>query len=108
MLPRPNGVYCRWSVVADANTNVEAQLKDATQAEFDALATTMGADIPLAGVGEAAFRRDSSSFGGGGATVVASGDGKLATVILNRDGADQALMNIAVEAIANAVLAASP
>ena len=108
VLPRPNGVYCHFVLSGDASTNVEAQLKDATRAEFESLADTMGADIPLTGLGEAAFRRDSSSFGGGGVTVVAFGDGKLATVILNREGTEQALMNTAVEAIAQAVLAANP
>jgi hypothetical protein len=108
VVPRPNGVYCHYSAVGDANTNVEAQLKTATRAEFEALADTMGAEIPLAGVGEAAFRRDTSSFGGAGAAVVAFANGKLATVTVNRTGADQPLLNAATEAVATAVLLATP
>jgi hypothetical protein len=110
VVPRPNGIYCHYVLTGtpNTNTNVEAQLKEAPRTEFEALAETMGAEIPLTGVGEAAFRRDTSSFGGGGATIVAWGDGKLATVIINREGGDQATLNAAAEAIAKAVLLASP
>lgn len=107
VVPRPNGVYCHYQLTGDANTNVEVQLKETPRSEAEALAATMGADIAVPGLGELAFRRDSSSFGGGGATLLAWANGVGVTILLNREGAEQAVMNTAVEAIARAVLAAS-
>lgn len=106
VVPRPNGVYCRYSLTGNANTNVEVQVKEQPQSEAESLADTLGADIPVAGVGDLAFRRDSSSLGGGGVTIVAWSNNVGVTVIVNREGADQALMNAAAEGIAQAVLAA--
>jgi hypothetical protein len=100
-------VYCHYQVTGDANTNVEVQLKQAPRSEAETLAAAMGAATTVPGLGELAFRRDSSSLGGAGATLVAWSNGVLLTVLLNREGADQAVMNTAVEAIARAVLAAS-
>ena len=71
VVPRPNGVYCHYSASGDAETNVEAQLKTMSRDEFEALADTLGATKEISGVGEAAFGRDESSMGGGGATIVA-------------------------------------
>jgi hypothetical protein len=108
VVPRPNGIYCHYDLTGDANTNVEAQLKEMTRDEFEALAETMDATIPVTGVGEAAFRRDSSSLGGGGSTVVAWSGGQGVTVVVNLEGGDQAVVNQATEAIAQAILSASP
>jgi hypothetical protein len=106
VVPRPNGVYCRYKLTGNANTNVEVQLKEMPRSEAESLAETIGADIPVAGLGELALRRDSSSLGSGGATLVAWASGFGVTVVVNREDADQALMNGAVEAIARAVLLA--
>jgi hypothetical protein len=106
VVPRPNGVYCHYSLMGNANTNVEVQVKEQTQGDAESLAETLGADIPVAGVGDLAFRRDSSSLGGGGVTIVAWSNNVGVTVIVNREGADQALINAAAEGIAQAVLAA--
>ena len=75
--------------------------------EAESLAGTIGAEIPVAGLGELALRRDSSSMGGGGVTLLAWASDFGVTVVVNREGADQALMNSAVEAIARAVLLAA-
>jgi hypothetical protein len=107
VVPRPNGVYCRYSLTGNANTNVEVQVKGAPRSEAEALAATMGTDIRVANLGELAFRRDTSSLGGGGATLVAWSHDVLVTVVVNREGADQAIMNAAVESIARAVLLAA-
>lgn len=107
VVPRPNGIYCRYKLAGDANTNVEVQLKQMPRSEAESLAETIGADIPVAGLGEFALRRDSSSLGGGGVTLVAWASDFGVTVVVNREGADQAAVNAAVEAIARAVLLAS-
>jgi hypothetical protein len=107
VVPRPNGVYCHFRVTGDANTNVEAQLKDMTRDEFESLAETLGATTELSGVGEAAFGRDGSSMGGEGATIVAWSKGQGVSVLLNSEG-DQAEMTEAAKAIAAAILAANP
>jgi hypothetical protein len=67
----------------------------------------MGAATPVVNLGEVAFRRDSSSLGGGGVTLVAWSSGIGLTVVVNREDADQALMNAAAEGIARAILAAT-
>lgn len=105
VVPRPNGVYCHYSLTGNANTNVDVQVKESSRADAESLANTMGA-TPVANLGEVAFRRDSSSLGGGGVTLVAWSSGIRVTVLVNREGADQALMNAAAEGIARAVLAA--
>ena len=107
VVPRPNGVYCRYSLTGNANTNVEVQVKESSRADAEALAATMGAATPVANLGEVAFRRDSSSLGGGGVTLVAWSSGIGLTVVVNREDADQALMNAAAEGIARAILAAT-
>jgi len=104
VVPRPNGIYCRYASAADANLNVEAQLKEMTSAEFDALVAILGLTDPLAGVGEAAFTIDHSTMGGAGASVAAFGGGRGVTVILNGDG-DSSAQLLAVAAIAEAALA---
>jgi hypothetical protein len=105
VVPRPNGVYCHYAATGDANTNVEAQLRNGTRDEFESLAETLGATTAVTGVGETAFGRDGSSMGGEGATIVAWSNGRGVSVILNREG-DQAAMTAAVKAIAAAALAA--
>jgi hypothetical protein len=104
VLPRPNGVYCRYSSAADANVNVEAQLKDMTRSEFDQLAGILGMTEPLDGVGEAAFQLGRSTLGGPGASVAAFGGGRGVTVILNGEG-DATAQIAAAAAIAAAALA---
>lgn len=107
VVPRPNGVYCHYNLAGNANTNVNAQLREMSRDEFESLAELMSADTPVAGVGEAAFRRESSSLGGGGSSLVAWSGGHGVTVVINREGGDQALMNAAAEAIASAALTAA-
>ena len=105
MVPRPAGVYCHYAASGDANTNVEAQLKLMPRDEFESLAETLGATTTLPGVGEAAFSRDTSSLGGGGATIVAWDNGRGVTVILNREDGAAAENVAAAAAIAAAALA---
>jgi hypothetical protein len=107
VIPRPAGIYCHYEVTGDANTNVEAQLKEMPREEFESLAELLGAKTPAVNLGEAAFRNDASSMGGAGATVVAWSGGWGVTVIVNRDGGDQALINAGAEAIAAAILAST-
>jgi len=107
VLPRPNGVYCHYTATGDANTNVEAQLKAMSRDEFESLADTLTATNEISGVGEAALGRDGSSMGGEGATIVAWGNGRGVTVVLNREGGDQTAINAAVKAIAIAALASN-
>ena len=104
VVPRPNGVYCRYSAADDANINVEAQLKEMTRAEFEALAATLGMTETLPGVGEAAFKLDRSTMGGAGASVAAFEGGRGVTVVLNGEG-DAGAQLAAVIAIAKAALA---
>lgn len=108
MVPRPNGIYCHYKLTGNANTNVEVQLKEMARSAAESLADTMSADTAVPGLGDVAFRRDSSSLGGGGASLLAWRDPVGLTVVLNREGAEQAVMNAAVEAIARVVLVASP
>jgi hypothetical protein len=107
VVPRPNGIYCHYKLTGNANTNVEVQLKEMPRSEAESLAETLGAIVPVPGVGEVALRRDTSSLGGAGSTLVAWSNGFGITVILNREGADQAVLNAAVEGIAGLVLAAT-
>jgi hypothetical protein len=105
VVPRPAGVYCNYAATDDPNTNVEAQLKLMSRDQFEALAETIGAETALPGVGEAAFSRDTSSMGGGGATVVAWDNGRGVTVILNRADGTATEKLAATAAIAAAALA---
>jgi hypothetical protein len=83
---------------------VEAQLKAMSRDEYESLAETLGATNEISGVGEGAMGRDGSSMGGDGATIVAWANGRGVSVLLNREGGDQAAMNAAVKAIAIAAL----
>jgi hypothetical protein len=105
-VPRPNGIYCHYAASADANTNVEAQLKDMTRDEFEEFEGTIDGTRPLAGVGEAAFQRESSIMGLGGAFVAAWSGGRGVTVSINREDGDQAAMSAAAQQIAAKVLLA--
>jgi hypothetical protein len=104
VVPRPNGIYCRYSSASDANVNVEAQLKDMTRSEFDELAGILGLTEPLGGLGEAAFQLERSTMGGAGASVAAFAGGRGVTVILNGAGDPDAQI-VAAAAIAAAALA---
>jgi hypothetical protein len=104
VVPRPNGVYCRYSAAADANHNVEAQLKDMTRAEFDALAETLQMAEELPNVAVAAYKLDRSLMGGTGAVVLAFAGNRGVTVVIQDDG-DQAEMLEAAKNIALAALA---
>ena len=104
VLPRPNGIYCHYAAAANANTNVEAQVKDMTRDDFEASEGRIDETRPLSGVGEAAFQRDSSIMGLSGAFVAAWAGGRGVTVTINREGGNQAAMNAAAQAIAAKVL----
>jgi hypothetical protein len=83
VVPRPNGVYCHYAAAANPQSNVEAQLKEMTRDEFEALAETLGVNDPLAGVGEAAYMLNAGTVGGPGLTVLAWADGRGVTVVIN-------------------------
>ena len=104
VLPRPNGIYCHYAAADDANVTVEAQLKDMTRVEFDALSETLSVTTPLAGVGEAAYQLDRSIMGVPGATVLAWSGGRGVSVSINNAG-DQPQLLAAAIAIATKVLA---
>lgn len=103
VVPRGNGIYCRYSAANDGNTNVEAQLKNMTRAEFEPLSDTLHATTALPGVGELAFSRATSILGIPGAAVTAWSGGCGVTVSINRAG-DPAQLLAAAQAIAAAVL----
>ena len=103
MLPRPNGVYCHYGLTGDSNTSAEAQLKDMTREEFEALATTIGTTTTLPGLGDVAFSRATSIMGVPGAAVAAWSNGQGVTVTINRSD-DQVATLAAATAIAAAVL----
>jgi hypothetical protein len=104
VLPRPNGIYCHYAAAANANVNVEAQLRDMDRAEFEALAETLQMSEPLEGVGEVAFSRDSSIMGGPGVALAAWANGRVVTVSINNPGDRQQMLAAAI-AIAAATLA---
>ena len=104
VLPRPNGIYCHYAAAANANTNVEAQLKDMTRDDFEAFEGLIDETRPLSGVGEAAFQRDSSIMGLSGAFVGAWAGGRGVTVTISREGGNQAALNAAAQAIATKIL----
>ena len=104
VVPRPNGIYCHYAA-ADNSANTEAQLKDMTQDEFVALAENIETSDPVSGVGEMAFKRDTSIMGDVGVTLAAwAADRGVTVSIFNRNG-QQAPMLEAAKAIAQAVLA---
>jgi hypothetical protein len=104
VLPRPNGIYCHYAAADDPNSNVEAQLKDMTKAEFEQEAQRLSVTEPLAGVGEAAYQLNRSTMGGPGASLIAWANGRRVTVLINNDG-DQAALSAAAQAIAVKVIA---
>ena len=104
VVPRPNGIYCRYTSVADAGVNVEAQLKEQTRAEFDELVGFLNMTEPLDGVGEAAFQLERSTLGGAGASVAAFNAGRGVVVIINGEG-DTAAQLAAAVSVAEAALA---
>jgi hypothetical protein len=94
-----DGVYCYYTVAGNADVNVEAQVEQLTQDEFNSLAQTIGADTPYVGVGRSAFIREGSVEGGPGTTLLAWDEGLSVTIDLARDG-DQAEMDAAAKALA--------
>jgi len=104
VVPRPNGIYCHYALASDANVNVEAQLKEMTLQEFEALAVTLTMDQPLEGVGEAAVQRSSSIMGLPGVAIAAWAGGRGVTVSINGEG-DATTQLAAATAIAVAALA---
>ncbi len=94
-----DGVYCYFTVAGDADTNVEAQVDNMTQLEFNDLAETLGADAPYAGVGRSAFIKEGSVEGVPGSTVMGWDEGLTVIIDLARDG-DQAEMDAAAKALA--------
>lgn len=103
VLPRPNGIYCNYKA-ADNSANVEAQLKDMTEIEFDELAETIETTDAVTGVGEKAFKRDTSITGGVGVTIAAWSIGRGVTVTIYNPSGEQAQMLEAAKQIASAVL----
>jgi hypothetical protein len=105
VVPRPNGIYCHYALAADANVNVEAQLKEMTQAEFEATATQLEMSEPLEGVGEAGFQKANGIMGQPGTTifVFAGGRGVNVAITAEGDAADQlaAAIDIAEAALAS-------
>jgi hypothetical protein len=101
-----DGVYCFFPATADAATSVEVQYSTMSQAAFNQLAETLGAEDPLAGVGRSAFTREGAYTGVDGASVLAWDDGETAVVLIERAGADQAALTETAKQIAAAVLAA--
>jgi hypothetical protein len=104
VVPRPNGIYCHYALAADANVNVEAQLKDMTRDEFEAQATTLLMTEPLAGAGEAAFQRATGIMGLPGTSILVFGGGRGVTVSITAEG-DAATQLAAAIDIAEAALA---
>lgn len=104
VVPRPNGIYCHYALAADANVNVEAQLKEMTREEFAAQATTLQMTEPLTGAGEAAFQRATGIVGLPGTSIFVFGGGRGVTVSITAEG-DAATQLAAAIAIAEAALA---
>ena len=98
------GIYCHYALASDDNVNVEAQLSDATRAEFDERATTLLMDEPLDGVGEAAFQRATGIVGLPGTSIFVFGGGRGVTVSITAEG-DAAAQLAAAIVIAEAALA---
>ena len=104
VVPRPNGVYCHYALAGDANVNVEAQLKEMSREEADALATTLLMDQPLDGVGEVAFQRATGIMGLPGTSILVFDAGRGVTVSITAEGDADAQAAAAI-AIAEAALA---
>ena len=104
VLPRPNGIYCHYDAAADANTNVEAQLKDMTRDDFEALEGTIDGHDRCQAWARQPFSAIARSWGCSGAFVGAWAGGRGVTVTINREGGNQAAMNAAAEAIATKIL----
>lgn len=104
VVPRPNGIYCHYALAADENVNVEAQLKEMTQAEFEATATQLEMSEPLEGVGEKAYQKPNGIMGLPGTTIFVFGGGRGVSVAITAEGdaADQlaAAIDIAEAALA--------
>lgn len=104
VVPRPNGIYCHYALAADANVNVEAQLKEMTRDEFEAQATTLQMTEPLTGTGEAAFQRATGIMGLPGTSIFVFGGGRGVTVAITGEGDAAAQLAAAID-IAEAALA---
>jgi len=104
VVPRPNGIYCHYALAADDNVNVEAQLKEMSRVEFEALATTLLMDQPLDGAGEAAFQRATGIVGLPGTSILVFAGGRGVNVTITAEGDATAQLAAAI-AIAEAALA---
>ena len=104
VVPRPNGVYCHYALAADANVNVEAQLKEMTQAEFETTATQLEMSEPLEGVGEKAYQKANGIMGLPGTTIYVFGGGRGVNVAITGEGDAAAQLAAAID-IAEAALA---
>ena len=104
VVPRPNGIYCHYALAADANINVEAQLKEMSRDEFEAQATTLQMTEPLTGTGEAAFQRATGIMGLPGTSIFVFGGGRGVTVAITGEGDAAAQLAAAID-IAEAALA---
>ena len=104
VVPRPNGIYCHYALAADENVNVEAQLKEMTEAEFEATATQLEMSEPLEGVGEKAYQKPNGIMGLPGTTIFVFGGGRGVSVAITAEGDADTQLAAAI-AIAEAALA---
>ena len=104
VLPRPSGVYCHYNA-ATGRANTEAQLNAMDAAGFAKLASTIGTSEAVSGVGEKAFKRDTSITGDVGVTLAAWAGGRGVTVTIFNPAGQSAQMLDAAKAIAQAALA---
>jgi hypothetical protein len=100
------GVFCHFATLLDPAVNVEVQFDAMTEAEFNALAESLGVEDPMVGVGRSAFTREGAYTGVPGATVLAWDEGQGVTVLIQRDGDGDELREVARQ-IAAAALAAN-
>jgi hypothetical protein len=100
------GVFCHFATLLDPAVNVEVQLDPMTQDEFNSHAELLNVTDPLAGVGSSAFTTNGAYSGAPGATVLAWDGGQGVTVLIQRDGGEAELREVAKQ-IAAAVLTAN-
>ena len=99
-----DGIYCHYALAADDNVNVEAQLSDMTEAQFEETATALSMTEPLDGVGDAAYQKANGIMGLPGTSVLVLGGSRGVTVVITGEG-DAAGQLAAAIAIAEAALA---
>jgi hypothetical protein len=98
------GIFCHYALAADDNVNVEAQLSDMTEAQFEETATALTMTESLEGVGDAAYQKANGIMGLPGTSILVRGGGRGVTVVITGEG-DAADQLAAAIAIAEAALA---